>query len=220
MMNAPNRYRPFQTSLCRVAVALVCWTAAGCSGDVAPASGGPGPDPQLFLTEEAAVRFLNRATFGASAAQTARLRSLGPAAWVDDQIQRPPTLMVPVVTAGTTCIIGYHSEDQLENCTEDELDEADAPFKRHRAWWNGAIEGRDQLRQRVAFALSQILVISERQEDLIDFSIGIVDYNDRLLSGAFGSFRDLLGEIARNSAMGVYLGMVKNRKADPLLNTR
>ena len=79
-------------------------------------------------------------------------------------------------------------------------------------FYMNALNGPDQLRQRVAFALSQILVVSSR--DIFDGPAMAV-YVDILTNHAFGNFRQLLEEITLNPAMGNYLDMVNNDKPNP-----
>ncbi len=90
----------------------------------------------------------------------------------------------------------------------------------HFIWWNNTIDGADQLRQRVAFALSEILVVSNRPIELQRSQFAMADYYDTLSQHAFGNYRDLLEDITLHAVMGIYLGHVKNEKADPERNIR
>eukprot|EP00438_Fugacium_kawagutii_P007465 Skav229937 [mRNA] locus=scaffold7556:33379:37301:+ [translate_table: standard] len=84
------------------------------------------------------------------------------------------------------------------------------------SFWRNAIEGDDQLRQRMAFALSQILVVSNfGGEILTDIPEPVVGYQDILVEGAFGNYRDLLEEVTYSPAMGYYLTYMGNQKGDP-----
>ena len=81
-------------------------------------------------------------------------------------------------------------------------------------WWNRAMTAPDQVQQRVAYALSQIFVVSDT--DLLrDNPPALTSYMDVLLEGSTGNFRDLLLDVALHPAMGIYLSHVNNRKADP-----
>ncbi len=71
-----------------------------------------------------------------------------------------------------------------------------------------ALTGSDQLRQRVAWALHKIWVVSAVE---VDSPGGIVTYHQALLNGAFGNYRDLMRTITLNPAMGSYLNMLNNR---------
>src|SRR5581483_8376511 len=80
--------------------------------------------------------------------------------------------------------------------------------------WKQMIQGPDQLRQRVAFALSELLVVSDRGGDLDDVH-ALAGYMDTLEHDAFGNFRTLLNDVTLAPAMGVYLDMLSNDKEDP-----
>ena len=81
-------------------------------------------------------------------------------------------------------------------------------------WWNRAMTAPDQVQQRVAYALSQIFVVSDI-DILRDNPPALTSYMDVLLEGSTGNFRDLLLDVALHPAMGIYLSHVNNRKADP-----
>jgi uncharacterized protein (DUF1800 family) len=80
------------------------------------------------------------------------------------------------------------------------------------AFWNVALSGGDQLRQRAAFALAQILVVSAVKD--IKFE-QMVSYQRVMGDNAFGTYRNLIDTITLNPAMGDYLDMVNNNKANP-----
>ncbi len=82
-------------------------------------------------------------------------------------------------------------------------------------WWMTVVQGPDQLRQRVAFALSEIFVISGQAGPLVGDYAPILAYEDLLANGAFGNFRDLLDAISHSAQMGAYLTYYKNQKTDP-----
>ncbi|MCR3961362.1 DUF1800 domain-containing protein, partial [Aeromonas veronii] len=75
------------------------------------------------------------------------------------------------------------------------------------AWWQIALTAPDQLRQRVAFALSEILVVSDTS-DALSSQEGLCWYYDLLVDGAFGNFRDLLEDVTLSPEMGRYLSML------------
>lgn len=82
------------------------------------------------------------------------------------------------------------------------------------AWWQSNIKNEDLLRQRIALALSQILVIS-RESNLSGYGVGLADYYDVLKDNAFGNFRDLLKDITVHPMMGVYLSHYNNPRSIP-----
>ncbi len=163
---------------------------------------GAGQTPLLGAAE--AVRLLTQATFGPAKAEIAELMVQGPEAWIDAQLALPASTHASAVAAMAGAPQRPGNRDL-----------------RLRAWLDRALTAPDQLRQRVAFALSQILVISDQGNDLAtsDGAFGAVDYYDLLVEGAFGNYRDLLERVTLHPAMGLFLNMAGNRKADPLLGT-
>ncbi|MEY4752628.1 MAG: hypothetical protein RJA44_303, partial [Pseudomonadota bacterium] len=78
-----------------------------------------------------------------------------------------------------------------------------------------AFNAPDQLRRRVAYALHQILTVSQADDNLWHHSRAVAVYQDLLNRRAFGNYRDLLQDIALSPAMGIYLSHLRNRKEDP-----
>jgi len=78
----------------------------------------------------------------------------------------------------------------------------------------------DQLRQRMAFALSQIFVVSDLDYLLGNAQYGVTNYYDTLIDESFGNFRSLLERVTLHPVMGIYLSMVRNQRADPERNVR
>lgn len=146
------------------------------------------------------ARLLTQASFGATHASLVEAASYGSVeAWIDAQINLPATIQLPKVQA-----LGH------------------ASFRppRHYIWWQTAVDAEDQLRQRVAFALSQIFVVSDIDYTLGNAQHGVVHYYDMLSASAFGNFRTLLENITLHPVMGIYLSMIRNEKADPVNNIR
>ncbi len=96
------------------------------------------------------------------------------------------------------------------------------------AWWDNALGnvdlndkvGSDQLRQRMAYALSQLLVVSKAAFPLNGRTEGLAYYYDILAENAFGNYETLLQNILRSPAMGVFLSSAMNQKASLAKNTR
>ncbi len=175
---------------------------------------GPAGDSGGELTEADAARFLTQTTFGPTSGGIDHLIALGTyEAWIDEQLAASPTLLTPGTLEMFLAKRGYPFI-------------ADAyPFdvestQHHFIWWNNAIDAEDQLRQRVAFALSQIFVVSNRPIELQRSQFAMADYYDTLAENTFGNFRDLLKDVTLHSVMGIYLGHVKNEKADLDRNIR
>jgi uncharacterized protein (DUF1800 family) len=158
------------------------------------------PDPPPALpsgppTATDAARFLTQATFGPTEETIAELQAMGFDAWLNQQFNMPATL--------TTTLLHERAGDG-EVIAADQFSEA---------WWNRSLTAPDQLRQRVAFALSEILVVSFNDGALQERPLAISNYYDLLLKDAFKNYRTILEDVTLNPAMGVYLDMQGNGKA-------
>jgi uncharacterized protein (DUF1800 family) len=158
----------------------------------------PPPAPPAWNDDHtnanAAVRFLTQATFGASPADVATVQAVGYAGWINSQFSLPVSHHLPIVLANM-------SPDPTQ------------PFPSALAfntWWQQAVTAPDQLRQRVAFALSEILVVSENGTLANSYANGLSSYYDTLLDNAFGNFRSLLKAVTQHPVMGIYLDMRGN----------
>lgn len=81
------------------------------------------------------------------------------------------------------------------------------------AWWQYLMTSQDDLRQRVALALSELLVISENSAfNNNAYAMGV--YYDKLLNHSFGNYRNLLRDVTYNPSMGIYLTYLNNPKAN------
>ena len=130
-----------------------------------------------------AARFLTQASFGPTTDSVAQVRSLGYAGWIDQQLATAATLQRPVLEAQVAAHVLVDGRGASFYNT----------FRIER-WFSSAIAGPDQLRQRMAFALSQILVLSDVGA-LIANPMVVAEYNDILLRNAFGNYRDLLHDV-------------------------
>lgn len=167
-----------------------------------------------------AARFLVQASFGPDQDSTndvdhipenvEELITMGFEAWIDDQFTRPVGFLQPFVEFAPS-LPQYYTDMKVGS------------------WWNrvmgvpslvpgGPPQLPDPLRQRVAFALSQILVISDRPETLAVEPDGMANYYDMLLTNSFRNYRDLLFNVTIHPCMGFYLSHLKNRKPDPINN--
>ncbi len=162
----------------------------------------PSPAPATAANDGEAARFLIQSTFGPDAVSIARVRSVGYAGWIAEQQALAPTYHLP-----------YFKTRVAELIARDGNDGYGTP--RHEGWWQHAITAPDQLRQRMALALSEILVISQNS-GLAGESEGVTTYYDMLLRHAFGNYRALLEEVTLSPMMGDYLSMIRNRKPDPV----
>ena len=196
-----------------LAVASLALLLAACGGGGGGSAPPPVPPPAPPTAAElnSASRLASQATFGLNYAAIEALAQQGNAAWLNQQFALAPSLNVPVVDD----LIGRLNRGELP-AVPDDLQWL-IQFRRF-AWWHTIMTAPDQLRQRVAFALSQIMVASDNVDALIVYPGALSTYNDVLLTHAFGNYRDLLREVALSPAMGIYLSHINNRKADPANN--
>lgn len=179
----------------------------------APSVSRPLPAVREAASDAAAARFLAQATFGPTLEDIARVRRIGYRTWLEEQFAMPASYEIDYL-------------DELGPGTVYQLGQA----ARMEAWFMHALGGqnpfnatlvhRDQLRQRVAFALSQIFVVSDENSALSGQPDALASYYDVLVRNAFGNYRQLLEQVALHPAMGVYLSMQGNRKPDAALNIR
>lgn len=133
-------------------------------------------------------------------------------AWLDTQFALPATHHLPIVDA----LIARRDAGEFAAWEQDI--EYLIMFRR-LSWWHATITAEDTLRQRVAFALSEIFVVSDNVDALVINPVSLSGYYDMLLDNAFGNFRDLLRDVTLHPAMGIYLSHVNNRRSDPAANT-
>ncbi len=164
-------------------------------------------------TDAAAARFLDQASFGGRLSDIERLRTLGYQAWLNEQFSAAVSLEKPYLDwINTTLQQGVYQQQRQEAwfIHSAQLMDPSNPLLTHD----------DQLRQRVAFALSEIMVVSDKNAALLFQPWALADYYDTLARNAFGNYRDLLEDVTLHPAMGKFLSMLGNRKNDPVMNIR
>ncbi len=149
------------------------------------------------VAQSEASRFLAQATFGPRMADIDSVSSTGYEAWIDNQFAKPQTLHLPVVTT-------YINS----------LPAGQAPGTTGFVWsvWKNFTTGDDALRQRVAFALSEIFVVSINSAIGGNYPRGPAQYLDTLGTHAFGNFRNLIESVTYSPMMGIYLSHLRNQK--------
>jgi uncharacterized protein (DUF1800 family) len=203
---------------CAMVVAVCTAVLAACGGsggggggggaeappDATPVVPAPVPEPTPAPTPErhAAARFLTQASFGPTEASIQRVQALGYAAWIDEQFALPASSHVAHWDALTA---------QLRTANPSAWAGQDGVFN---SFWRTAVTGDDQLRQRVAFALSQIFVVSMQDTFVGNDPRAVAHYLDLLATRGSGRYRDLLEGVALHPMMGRYLSSLGNRKAD------
>ena len=168
---------------------------------------GAGMNSRLFETG----RFLSQATMGADLDLINIVKNMDYGVWIDQQITEPVTYLQSEVED-----IWEEYLDTLESRGYEDPQDAFGPAMPEltSAWWHNNMVASDLIRQKVAFALSEMFVISSNS-DLGGEAIAMAHYYDKLLDGAFGNYKDILSEISLHAAMGYYLSHFNNPKAVP-----
>lgn len=189
--------------LCTISILFLISSCGSGSSNEDPAKPTPPPSPppvSVSISAEKASRFLTQSTFGATSDSINDLAEIGYEAWLNQQFSLPQSLHLPLVME--------YPDD--ENLTQNQ---------RQEVWWRTVLTADDQLRQRIAFALSGIFVISDKSI-LNETPYGVANYYDILVRNAFGNYRELLEEVTLSPMMGIYLSMLGNEKPNDELNIR
>jgi uncharacterized protein (DUF1800 family) len=191
---------------------------SGCDGGGSGGSGGvsagggvvsvtPAPTPTPTFTEGDAARLAKQASFGPTPALVAKIKELGVNGWLDEQF---------AATGSTYTDLAV--EVRRDFCTSGDTVCTRQHFSRTPAamrFYADAVSAPDQLRQRVAFALGQMIVASETE---VNSAAGIAAFNQIFLESAFGNFRDVLARVTMLGYMGDYLDMADSNKSAPSEN--
>ncbi len=172
--------------------------ACGGGGGGSPPAPAPTPaPPPANLSADDAARFLTQASFGPTDADIAHVQSIGYSAWIDEQFAMAPAKHLPYVQANYN-VLNFGANF---NFVQD-------------SFWQQAIPAPDQLRQRVKFALSQIVVVSAESAVIANAADGHANYIDLLGEHAFGNYRALIEVVSTSPMMGLYLSHLRNQKAN------
>src|SRR5690349_16402585 len=200
---------------------------AGAVATPAPATPPPAdaplvPDPYTGPASDAdTVRFLEQASWGPTPAEIARVKAMGFKAYLDEQFGLAPTnvakgsnysdLTFPLDDSNQQCPTTNPADPNYNQsvCLRDNF----TMYPVHRNFFTTALYGNDQLRQRVAFALHQILVVSANSE--VNRPSWMTPYLQALDRNAFGNYRTLLNEITLTPAMGEFLDMRLSTRTSP-----
>jgi uncharacterized protein (DUF1800 family) len=154
---------------------------------------------EILMTDRAAARFLDQATWGPTPSSILQLQQMGVNNWLAWQFSLNTSDLPdqPALNANGTANTNL------------------APVQ--RAFFQNAVTGQDQLRQRVAFILSQIWVVSTQSGVAVAYAYP--PYWRIFRDNAFGNYRDIVKAVTLNPAMGTYLNMVNNNKGNPAKGT-
>ncbi|WP_263382186.1 DUF1800 domain-containing protein [Granulicella arctica] len=141
-------------------------------------------------TVATAARLLDQATFGPTLNDIQHVQNVGVSGYLTEQFNTPATLLPTIaIPAPTICV------NTTTPCEESE-------------WWQAVITGPDQLRQRVAFALSEIFVVST---DSVN-ARAVTTFQNTLANDAFTNYYTIMQDVSLSPAMGAYLNMLNSYK--------
>lgn len=160
-------------------------------------AGAPGFGQSISARE--AARFLDQASWGPTPGSIEQVQEMGINGWLASQF-----------ALNTSDLPNQPIHNSKGNFNEN-LGPVQAAF------FQNTVGGADQLRQRVAFALSQIWVVSATTG--LPIAYAYPPYWRIFRDNAFGNYRDLIKAVTLSPAMGAYLNMVNNFKANPAKGT-
>jgi uncharacterized protein (DUF1800 family) len=182
------------------------------SADLIATVAGTVTTPPVSLND--AARFLDQATFGAADSAVHHLSQIGYQAWLNEQFNMPQTEMEPgveqaLVLNNPACAAGdvkcnaalFMQNNQGQNFVENQF-------------WQQSLTASDELRQRMAYSLHEMLVISMASTAVENMPRGAAHYYDVLGADAFGNFRQLLEDVTLNPMMGQWLAVQGNDKGN------
>jgi uncharacterized protein (DUF1800 family) len=205
--------RPDNASLSRTGAAVgasaLALAVAACGGGGGTSGGGStggGAPPVATVlkpqTDAEAARFLLQASLSASTGTITEVRSEGYGPWLDRQIA------APVEQTGAEFLTARGFDQVTTAQYYNNTITGDYMI------WSQLLSGGNQVRKRIAFALSEFFVVSLTGIDMLWRGPGIAAYWDTLNRNAFGNFRNLLEDVTLNPAMGTFLNTRGNRRAD------
>lgn len=145
---------------------------------------------QVQASLQSAARLLDQATFGPTLTDIQHVQTVGLQGYLNEQFAIPATTEPDIATPPPTlCASNTIPCQQAE-------------------WWQAAITAPDQLRQRVAFAMSEMFVISSNSVN----ARAVTPYQNILLNDAFGNFYTMMKDVTLSPGMGAYLNMLNSAK--------
>jgi uncharacterized protein (DUF1800 family) len=160
---------------------------------VNPNPGGtasPTANAQVQASPQSSARILDQATFGPTLTDIQHVQAVGLQGYLNEQFALPATLE-PDITTPPPALCATNTVP----CQQAE-------------WWQAALTAPDQLRQRVAFAMSEMFVISTNSDN----ARAVTSYQNILLNDAFGNFYNMMKDVTLSPGMGAYLNMLNSAK--------
>jgi uncharacterized protein (DUF1800 family) len=172
----------------------------------------PGTPPTPLVLPQDASRFLMQATFGGSEADINHLSTIGYNAWFAEQFAIPNTLHEPYTERAIILNTQPACAATNATCYQQLFLQTSGDDYFEQPFWSSALTGKDELRKRVQFALSELFVISSQDAVVGQMPRGVANYYDMLGNDAFGNFRQLLQDVTLSPMMGIYLSTLANDK--------
>ena len=144
----------------------------------------------VTVTVSAASRLLDQATFGPTLTDIQHVQSVGLNNYITEQFAVAPTVLPDIASPPPA-----FCANAPKPCEESE-------------WWQAAVTGPDQLRQRVAFALSEMFVVSSNSIS----PYAVIPFQNILTKDAFANFETIMKDVTLSVAMGGYLNMLNSGK--------
>ncbi|MBD3892807.1 DUF1800 domain-containing protein [Hydrogenophaga sp.] len=198
---------------CAVFTLAACGGGGGAAAPGAPTDSGTGGNlPDVPTSQRDAVRLADQASFGPTEELVASIRRQGAAKWISQQMAAAP---VSRYSSGGSAAVHQHGNANPDFCAHQGPTCWRDYYSSTPLLWDfyrNAVQNPDQLRQRVAFALQQIVVVSNLE---VTGTYGLRNYHNMLLEQSFGNYRDLLRQVALSPVMGEYLNNVNNHRSAP-----
>lgn len=189
----------------------------------------------ITIRRASALKLLRQAAFTSDETNLAYIQTNGHEAWVDAQLNTVGDLdntsdtkygyLESILRLLQQAYPDRYTDEVIAD-PDNYLDESHDTMRfvafNRSVWWQKALHNEDQLRQRVAYALSQLLVVSERSPigNALHFKgDALASYYDILVKHSFGNYRDLLKDVTMSSTMSYYLTYVGNKKANATTGT-
>ncbi len=192
---------------------LVLASCGGGGGGSSGSSGGggaaaPAPVP-VAITQPDAVRLAKQASFGPTTALVDQITGASLNGWLDQQFAATGSTYADLATrvvSRSYCNMMTGAAATI--CGRDFMSSTPVAMR----FYSNAMQQPDQLRQRVAWALSEILVASDVE---VRSTAGLASLNQTFLTNAFGNYRDILRATTLNAYMGDYLDMANSSRVAP-----
>jgi uncharacterized protein (DUF1800 family) len=155
-----------------------------------------------------------QATFGGSQADINHLSTIGYDAWFAEQFAVPNTLHEPYAEREIMLNTQPACAATDSVCNQKLFLQTGGDQYFEQPFWNTALTGKDALRKRVQFALSELFVISSQDAIVGQMPRGVANYYDMLGNDAFSNYRQLLEDVTLSPMMGIYLSILANDKGD------